>query len=190
MLFAPRQSLRHLCPMKRSRNNATKSKEKEEIVEEEAEKRSKLADNLEETKHELSTSSTHQQQHVADNAATSQARVCPYLDTVNRELLDFDFEKKCSISLSTTNVYCCLVCGKYFQGRTFTTHAGQHSVEEDHHVFVNMQNRKIYCLPEDYEVFAPSLADIQVRPITEHRIWIFLQVNLHFTISHCCCELS
>ena len=35
-----------------------------------------------------------------------------------RQILDFDFEKLCSISLSHTNVYACLVCGKYFQGKT------------------------------------------------------------------------
>ncbi|MPC26846.1 U4/U6.U5 tri-snRNP-associated protein 2 [Portunus trituberculatus] len=30
-------------------------------------------------------------------------------------MLDFDFEKLCSVSLSRINVYACLVCGKYFQ---------------------------------------------------------------------------
>jgi U4/U6.U5 tri-snRNP-associated protein 2 len=42
---------------------------------------------------------------------------CPYLDTVNRAVLDFDFEKVCSVSLLSTNIYGCLVCGKYFQVR-------------------------------------------------------------------------
>ncbi|CAB1319831.1 unnamed protein product, partial [Coregonus sp. 'balchen'] len=32
-------------------------------------------------------------------------------------VLDFDFEKLCSISLSHINVYACLICGKYFQGK-------------------------------------------------------------------------
>jgi U4/U6.U5 tri-snRNP-associated protein 2 len=45
-----------------------------------------------------------------------QSMRCPYLDTVNRHMLDFDFEKLCSVSLSNLNVYACLVCGKYFQG--------------------------------------------------------------------------
>jgi hypothetical protein len=45
-----------------------------------------------------------------------EARECPYLDTINRHVLDFDFEKLCSVSLSRINVYACLVCGKYFQG--------------------------------------------------------------------------
>ena len=43
---------------------------------------------------------------------------CPYLDTIDRNVLDFDFEKLCSVSLSRVNVYVCLVCGKYFQVRT------------------------------------------------------------------------
>lgn len=42
---------------------------------------------------------------------------CPYLDTISRPNLDFDFEKCCSVSLSPVNVYACLVCGKYFQAR-------------------------------------------------------------------------
>jgi U4/U6.U5 tri-snRNP-associated protein 2 len=41
-----------------------------------------------------------------------------WLDTVHRPLLDFDFEKLCSVSLTHNNVYGCLVCGKYFQGGT------------------------------------------------------------------------
>lgn len=59
---------------------------------------------------------------------------CPYLGTINRpwpmtlkifkglvpldrHVLDFDFEKLCSVSLSGDNVYCDLVDGKFFQGR-------------------------------------------------------------------------
>lgn len=53
---------------------------------------------------------------------------CPYLDTVNRQLLDFDMEKVCSVTLSNLNVYCCLICGKYFQGRGKSTPAYTHSV--------------------------------------------------------------
>lgn len=33
---------------------------------------------------------------------------------INREVLDFDFAKICLQTLSSTNVYACLVCGKYF----------------------------------------------------------------------------
>jgi U4/U6.U5 tri-snRNP-associated protein 2 len=53
----------------------------------------------------------------------------------------------CSISLSNMNVYCCLVCGKFFQGRGRNTHAHTHSVQALHHVFMNLHNGKIYCLP-------------------------------------------
>lgn len=49
---------------------------------------------------------------------TSSVESGIYLDTVNRQMLDFDFEKVCSVSLSNLNVYACLVCGKYFQGKS------------------------------------------------------------------------
>lgn len=84
-----------------------------------------------------------------------------YLDTVNRSVLDFDFEKLCSITLSNINVYACLVCGKYFQGRGPKSHAYFHALEIGHHVFVNMQTKRVYVLPEGYEVKSKSLDDIK-----------------------------
>eukprot|EP00878_Enallax_costatus_P012099 GHUV01012632.1.p2 GENE.GHUV01012632.1~~GHUV01012632.1.p2 ORF type:complete len:148 (+),score=23.95 GHUV01012632.1:356-799(+) len=50
-------------------------------------------------------------------SAVKRGHECPYLDTILRQNLDFDFEKCCSVSLSPINVYVCLVCGKYFQVR-------------------------------------------------------------------------
>ncbi|XP_050465376.1 U4/U6.U5 tri-snRNP-associated protein 2 [Cataglyphis hispanica] len=88
-------------------------------------------------------------------------RLCPYLDTINRQFLDFDFEKLCSVSLSRINVYACLVCGKYFQGRGTNTHAYTHSVAESHHVFLNLHTLKFYCLPDNYEIVDSSLDDIK-----------------------------
>ncbi|KAK4228800.1 hypothetical protein QBC38DRAFT_474374 [Podospora fimiseda] len=84
-----------------------------------------------------------------------------YLDTIDRNVLDFDFEKLCSISLSNINVYACLVCGKYFQGRGPKSHAYFHSLDEDHHVYINMGTQKVYVLPEGYEVTSKSLDDIK-----------------------------
>ncbi|KAG8997860.1 hypothetical protein FRB94_002909 [Tulasnella sp. JGI-2019a] len=95
----------------------------------------------------------------AQDAASSR-RSDLYLDTVNRQTLDFDFEKVCSISLSNINVYGCLVCGKYFQGRGKSTFAYAHSIHEDHHVFLNLETQKVYILPDGYEVHDPSLDDI------------------------------
>jgi U4/U6.U5 tri-snRNP-associated protein 2 len=88
---------------------------------------------------------------------------CPYLGTVKRHLLDFDFEKVCSISLSNMNVYACLCCGKYFQGRGTKTHAYTHSLEENHHMLINLSDRKIFTLPDNYEVLENSLLDIKVN---------------------------
>ncbi|EUR66869.1 hypothetical protein PFBG_04447 [Plasmodium falciparum 7G8] len=88
-------------------------------------------------------------------------RVCPYLRTINRNLLDFDFEKLCSISLSNLHVYACLVCGLYFQGIGKGTHAYTHSLEKNHYVFINLETCKTCCIPEGYEIVDASLNDIK-----------------------------
>ncbi len=84
-----------------------------------------------------------------------------YLDTIDRSLLDFDFEKLCSVTLSNINVYACLVCGKYFQGRGQKSQAYFHALDEGHHVYVNMETKRVYVLPEGYEVQNKSLDDIK-----------------------------
>ncbi|KAL6546812.1 hypothetical protein OROMI_022533 [Orobanche minor] len=116
------------------------------------------------------------------NRTIEVRRDCPYLDTVNRQVLDFDFEKFCSVSLSNLNVYACLVCGKYYQGRGQKSHAYTHSLEAGHHVYINLRTEKVYCLPDGYEVIDPSLDDIrhvlnprfvrgQVAQIDQNRQW-------------------
>jgi U4/U6.U5 tri-snRNP-associated protein 2 len=84
-----------------------------------------------------------------------------YLDTIDRNVLDFDFEKLCSVTLSNINVYACLVCGRYYQGRGPKSHAYFHALDEGHHVFINMETQKVYVLPEGYEVKSKSLDDIK-----------------------------
>jgi hypothetical protein len=68
----------------------------------------------------LESESNETEINVATNEVSNQKESLAssdlYLDTVNRQMLDFDFEKLCSVSLSNLNVYACLVCGKYFQG--------------------------------------------------------------------------
>ncbi|WWD16587.1 hypothetical protein CI109_101015 [Kwoniella shandongensis] len=83
-----------------------------------------------------------------------------YLDTISRQTLDFDFEKLCSKSLSNINVYACLVCGKYFQGRGRGSWAYRHAVGDNHRVWLNLSTEKFYVLPEGYLVSDPSLNDI------------------------------
>ena len=75
--------------------------------------------------------------------------------------LDFDFDKCCSVSLSKVNVYVCLVCGSYFQGRGPGTHAHTHSVEEGHHLIMSLETGRVFCVPDNYEVVDRSLKDIQ-----------------------------
>lgn len=59
--------------------------------------------------------------------------------------------------MSRINVYACLVCGKYFQGRGTNTHAYTHSVAESHHVFLNLHTLKFYCLPDNYEIIGKKI---------------------------------
>ena len=97
----------------------------------------------------------------APRAAAKSAAECPYLDTVHRGALDFDFEKCCSVSLSPLHCYACLVCGRYFQGRGPATFAYTHALEAGHHVFMNLADGRVYCLPDGYEVLDRSLDDIR-----------------------------
>lgn len=71
--------------------------------------------------------------------------------SVNRKLLDFDFEKICSVSLSPLNCYACLTCGKYFQGRSEGTPAYMHALHHSHLLYLNMKSLKAYTLPDDQE---------------------------------------
>lgn len=96
---------------------------------------------------------------------------CPYLDTVCRPLLDFDMAKVCSVTLSDQNVYACLVCGKFFQGRGKSTPLYTHSVHFGHFVVMSLHTGRAYCLPDGYEIGAGgapglvadarSLSDVQ-----------------------------
>ncbi len=88
-------------------------------------------------------------------------RKCPYLDTISRQKLDFDQMKVCSVTLSNMNVYACLVCGKYFQGRGKFTPAYTHSVQAGHFVWINLQDTNCYCLPDSYEIVDAALNDVK-----------------------------
>merc|ERR1719491_928931 len=96
-----------------------------------------------------------------DRTITPPTESCPYLDTITRTLLDFDFEHSCSVSLqSGPHIYGCLVCGKFFRGRGKHTPAYTHSVDEGHAVFVHLSQGTFHCLPDDYLIQDPSLSDI------------------------------
>lgn len=122
-------------------------------------KRKRLpSDNIEESP---STAVTNANPAIKDKRKENNT-ICPYLDTVNRSLLDFDFEHSCSISLqSGPHIYGCLVCGKFFSGRGPQTPAHIHSVDENSHsVFVHLTKGTFHCLPDNYEIKDASLKDI------------------------------
>jgi hypothetical protein len=98
----------------------------------------------------------------ASSLAAAGARIkCPYLDTINRQMIDFDSEKLCSVTLTNMNVYVCLVCGKYYHGRGKATPAFTHSVQAGHFVFMNLHSGRAYCLPDGYAITDSYLQDIQ-----------------------------
>lgn len=116
------------------------------------------------------------------NLISEVRRDCPFLYTINRQVLDFNFEKLCSVTGRKFNVYACLICGKYYQGRGHESHAYTHSRKAGHHVYINVQTEKVYCLPDGYEVKDPSLDDIclllnprftleQVEQLDKKRQW-------------------
>ena len=84
-----------------------------------------------------------------------------YLDTIARQVLDFDMPHSCKETLSTTNVYCCLVCGIFLSGRGSSTPAYTHALSENHCMFINLSTTRCYVLPDNYEVIDKSLDDIK-----------------------------
>ena len=64
--------------------------------------------------------------------------------------------------MNKLNVYCCLVCGIYFRGRGKNTYAYMHSLEvSGHHLFINLHDQRVFCLPDNYEVEDISLQDLK-----------------------------
>ena len=98
-------------------------------------------------------------------STTAPSAPCPYLDTVNLANLDFDFEKRCAVSLSPVHVYACLVCGKYFAGRGKKTHAYAHALECGHHVFMRLADGAAWCLPDGYEVVDEGTTLSRIRDV-------------------------
>ena len=92
--------------------------------------------------------------------------VSPHLASVNRAALDFDFERACSVTLATHNVYACLVCGRFFAGRAASSPLVKHALSAGHFVAMSLADGAVYALPEGRAVADPSLDDIRfnLRP--------------------------
>lgn len=76
---------------------------------------------------------------------------------INLQKVDFDLPLQCSVSHSTCDVYCCLQCGKYFQGRHQQSPAFQHSIASRkdslaHNLYINLETRKFYWLPRNVQI--------------------------------------
>ena len=86
---------------------------------------------------------------------------CPYLYTINRKALNFDDAKICSVTMNKVNIYCCLICGEFLQGRGKQSPANVHSLEMGHYLYMNVESGQVFCLPDNYEVHNSTLSDIK-----------------------------
>jgi U4/U6.U5 tri-snRNP-associated protein 2 len=62
--------------------------------------------------------------------------------------------------MSSINVYACLVCGRFFQGKGKSTPAFEHSLEYEHEIYMNLETGKVYVLPDNEEIVEEGVEDI------------------------------
>jgi len=70
-------------------------------------------------------------------------------------------------------------------GRGFKSHAYTHSVQEGHHVFLNLETMKFYCLPDNYHIIDQSLEDIVVSHSSDFHLSVCLSLCLSLCPSLC-----
>ena len=63
-------------------------------------------------------------------------------------------------TLELTKICTRLNAADLLQGRGRNTHAYTHALETNHRVFLNLESKRFYCLPDGYEIIDPSLSDI------------------------------
>ena len=66
----------------------------------------------------------------------------------------------------------------HLTGRGLKSHAYTHSVQDGHHVFLNLESHKFYCLPDNYEIIDQSLEDIVVSCSSSFRYPPFVSKNI------------
>ena len=83
------------------------------------------------------------------------------MSTITRSGLNFDTEKRCSVTMKTSNIYLCLVCGDMFHGKGPKTPAHNHAMHTEHYMYADTFTGQIWCIPDMYEVVDDSLTDVQ-----------------------------
>ncbi len=51
--------------------------------------------------------------------------------------------------------------GSIALGRGVSSPAQRHALQDGHHVFINLEDARVYCLPDNYEVNDRSIDDIK-----------------------------
>lgn len=106
-------------------------------------KRPRVSDDFESRKRQVA----QDDKNIGNNGSTAAL-----INSIDKNKLDFDLEKVCQLTLSRLNVYCCLVCGRYLQGRGVQTPAFAHSLNQGHRLYANFENGRCYVLPDGYEL--------------------------------------
>ncbi|CAI5757492.1 unnamed protein product [Candida verbasci] len=86
------------------------------------------------------------------NPFKKQKRDNDITSDIDRSVLNFDLEKICSVKLTSNNIYCCLKCGKFFEGRSNSSPAYNHFIQTFHSKYLNLTTKKFYTLPEKNEI--------------------------------------
>ncbi|KAH9249365.1 hypothetical protein BASA81_012896 [Batrachochytrium salamandrivorans] len=95
-----------------------------------------------------------------------------HLGQIQRANLDFDFERICSVTLSPQRVYCCLVCGKFLQGKHTNSPLFSHALQYGHFVCINLATGEVFSLPEDILVASEnSLEDVRFNLRPQYGDW-------------------
>ena len=85
---------------------------------------------------------------------------------IHRELLDFDHEMRCSVTLSESNLFLCLTCGKIFSGGEDNSPIIQHFFSDMHPLCLRLHDNSLVLLPDYQKV--PSTNDVYDVLFTAH----------------------
>ena len=100
-----------------------------------------------------------------DLDAAARPSACPYLDTVDLANLDFDFEKRCSVSLSPVHVYGCWSAASTSRDEGRRRTRTRTRLECGHHVFMRLADGTAWCLPDGYEVVDNGTTLSRIRDV-------------------------
>jgi U4/U6.U5 tri-snRNP-associated protein 2 len=99
---------------------------------------------------------------------------------IHREFLDFDDDFRCSVTLSTENLYVCLTCGRCFSGGSQRSPLIEHFFSSLHSLVMKVSDFSFVTLPGlDRLPDFPDFFDIKfsANPVYDRRLLSFVRDN-------------